>query len=77
MKRRSELRRAPDEIDNMLESHYATLEKDKPLEQAIEDFKRKPHYADPYEYWKKKQEKRRNESFGLGGIESGRSNKSL
>ena len=23
MKRRSELRRAPDEIDNMLESHYA------------------------------------------------------
>ena len=30
MKRRSELRRAPDEIDNMLESHYATLEKDKP-----------------------------------------------
>lgn len=54
MKRRSELRRAPDEIDNMLESHYATLEKDKPSEQAIEDFKRKPHYADPYEYWKKK-----------------------
>ena len=42
MKRRSELRRAPDEIDNMLESHYATLEKDKPSEQAIEDFKRKP-----------------------------------
>jgi len=39
-------------------------------EQAIENFKRKPHYADPYEYWKKKQEKRRNESFGLGGIES-------
>ena len=39
-------------------------------EQAIENFKRKPHYADPYEYLKKKQEKRRNESFGLGGIES-------
>ncbi len=56
MKRRSELRRAPDEIDNMLESHYAALEKDKPSEQAIEDFKRKPHYADPFEYWRKKQE---------------------
>ena len=55
MKRRSELRRAPDEIDNMLEGHYANLEKDQPSEQAIADFKRKPHYADPYEYWKKKQ----------------------
>lgn len=61
MKRRSELRRAPDEIDNMLESHYATLEKDKPSEQDIEDFKRKPHYADPYEYWRKKQEESKNE----------------
>lgn len=30
-------------------------------EQAIEDFKRKPHYADPYEYWKKKQEEKNNE----------------
>lgn len=39
-------------------------------EQEDQDYKRKPHYADPYEYWKKKQEKRRNESFGLGGIES-------
>lgn len=28
-------------------------------EQAIEDFKRKPHYADPYEYWEKKQEEQR------------------
>lgn len=61
MKRRSELRRAEDEIDNMLERHYAVLEKDKPSEQAIADFKWKPHYADPYEYWKKKQEESRNE----------------
>ena len=62
MKRRSELRRAPDEIDNMLESHYAALEKDKPSEQAIEDYKRKPHYADPFEYLKqKKQEESKNE----------------
>lgn len=30
-------------------------------EQAIEDFKRKPHYADLYEYWKKKQEEKNNE----------------
>lgn len=30
-------------------------------EQAIADFKRKPHYADPYEYWKKKQEEKNNE----------------
>nr|DAG26821.1 MAG TPA: hypothetical protein [Bacteriophage sp.] len=30
-------------------------------EQAIDDFKRKPHYADPYEYWKKKQEESKNE----------------
>lgn len=30
-------------------------------EQAIEDFKRKPHYADTYEYWKKKQEEKNNE----------------
>ena len=32
-------------------------------EQAIEDFKRKLHYADPYEYWKKKQkhEEKNNE----------------
>ncbi len=30
-------------------------------EQAIEDFKQKPHYADPYGYWKKKQEESRNE----------------
>ena len=59
MKRRSELRRSEDEIDNMLERHYAVLEKDKPSERAIEDFKRKPHYADPYEYWKKKQEEQR------------------
>lgn len=69
MKRRSELRRAPDEIDNMLESHYATLEKDKPSEQAIEDFKRKPHYADPFEYLKqKKQEESKNEQKQYIGI---------
>lgn len=31
-------------------------------EQAIEDFKRKPHYADPFEYLKqKKQEESKNE----------------
>nr|DAP23923.1 MAG TPA: hypothetical protein [Caudoviricetes sp.] len=30
-------------------------------EQAIEEFKRKSHYADPYEYWKKKQEESKNE----------------
>lgn len=30
-------------------------------EQAIEYFKRKPHYAGPYEYWKKKQEESKNE----------------
>lgn len=28
-------------------------------EQAIEDFKRKTHYADPYEYWRKKQEEQK------------------
>lgn len=30
-------------------------------EQAIEDFKRKSHYADPFEYLKKKQEESKNE----------------
>lgn len=68
MKRRSELRRAPDEIDNMLEGHYANLEKDQPSEQAIADFKRKPHYADPCEYWKKKQEESKNEQKQYIGI---------
>lgn len=38
-------------------------------EQVIEDFKRKSHYADPYEYLKqKKQEESKNEQKQYIGI---------
>lgn len=38
-------------------------------EQAIENFKRKPHYSDPFEYLKqKKQEESKNEQKQYIGI---------
>lgn len=56
MKRRKELKRAPDEISNMLEIHYQSLEDDKPTEQAVNDFNRPAYHIDPFGYLQKKRE---------------------